>query len=95
MYEKEAVLAELEPLFKEAAKKDLWFYHKSGLWMSALELKELHKQNFYIRPASEWTLRPPSEFIQELQEEVYELEYRIHKIKNRIRKGREEYNEGI
>lgn len=95
MCEKEAVLAELEPLFKEAAEKDLWFYHQSGLWMSILELKELHKQNFYIRPASEWKLRCPSEFIQELQEEVYELESRNQKTKNRIRKGRENYNEGV
>ena len=95
MYEKEAILAELEPLFKEAAEKDLWFYHQSGLWMSTLELKELHKQNFYIRPASEWTLRSPSEFIQELQEEVYELEGRIQKIKNRIQKGRGDHNEGV
>lgn len=79
MYEKEAILAELEPLFKEAAEKDFWFYHQSGLWMSILELKELHKQNFYIRPTSEWKLRCPSEFIQELQEEVYELESRIQK----------------
>lgn len=76
---KDDITPGMEPLFKEAREKGLWFYSQyQGLWFSPDQLEELlvHQKRFRWGPVN-WMLRDPQEAIDELKRQVCALENQI------------------
>ncbi len=67
----QAILLSLEPLFKEAEEKELWFFHESSevgeIWCSPeyLRLKQSHGE--YIWAPEHWELRSPLGYLNSLR----------------------------
>lgn len=70
MSDKELILQSLEPLFKEAEEKGLWFrsYYQS-VEFTPKELKAQHAQGCYIWGARSWKLFDPKELLRDPEKE--------------------------
>lgn len=87
---KQNILEQLEPLFKEAEEKKLWFYSRyQSMWFSPEELRDHHEHGTFIWGPRNWKLRDPEERLNELYEErkiinrsIRKLEKDIQKLKN-------------
>ena len=79
------ILSSLEPMFKEADEKGLWFFCQyQSMWLSPNELKEWHQKGKFIWGEPNWQLKNPIELIAELEEEIKNKQKRILEIKERI-----------
>ncbi len=69
--EKQAILLSLEPLFKEAEEKGLWFFHESNeageVWYSPEGLRLEQSRGEYIWAPEHWELRNPVGYMNSLR----------------------------
>lgn len=69
--EKQAILLSLEPLFKEAEEKELWFFHESNesgeIWCSPQYLRLKQSQGEYVWAPEHWELRSPLGYLRSLR----------------------------
>jgi hypothetical protein len=87
---KEKILKSLEPMFKEAEEKGLWFNSKyQDLWYSPSELKEKQSEGRFIWGKENWELRNPKELIKEHERAIEYRNKEISNICDRISKERE------
>ena len=81
------IIAELQPLFKEAEEKGLWFYcNYQNLWFSPEELRELHNNGKFIWGLPNWMLRNPNEKLTALRKNCANAEKEYEDFKNRLTK---------
>jgi hypothetical protein len=85
--QKQAVIAQMEPMFKEAEEKGLWFYTDyQGLWFSPSQLRNSMDKESFCWPPANWRLRNPLEFIQEklslIEKAKQSIEHVITEIQN-------------
>ncbi len=84
------ILKSLEPMFKEAEEKGLWFFTDNmgtgPLWFSPRELRERHKNGVFIWGIVNWRLRYPLQHLQELQENIDYANNEYHKFMDRLAK---------
>jgi hypothetical protein len=82
------ILAGLEPLFKEAEERKLWFYaNYQQMWYSPTELKAQHAKGYLIWGAVNWQLRNPYELMNELDAQIRGTEQRKKDLYKRIEQG--------
>jgi hypothetical protein len=87
---KEKILKNLEPMFKEAEEKGLWFRSRyQDLWFSPSELKEKHSEGRFIWGKENWELRNPKELIKCHEVAIKSHNNEISNICDRISKERE------
>ena len=69
--EKQAILLSLEPLFKEAEEKALWFFHESDevgeIWCSPEYLRHKQAEGLYVWAPEHWELRSPLGYLKTLR----------------------------
>ncbi len=69
--EMQAILLSLEPMFKEAEEKQLWFFHESNeageVWCSPEYLRLKQSQGEYIWAPEHWELRSPLGYLKSLR----------------------------
>lgn len=71
---KTAILADLQPLFKEAEEKGLWFYGAyHDIWFTPDELRKKHAEGKFLWGAVNWKLRHPSERKTEIDRQIENL----------------------
>ena len=84
------ILKSLEPMFKEAEEKGLWFFTDNmgtgPLWFSPRELRERHKNGVFIWGIVNWRLRYPLQHLQELQKDIDYANNEYHKFMDRLAK---------
>lgn len=91
---KEQILASLDPLFKEAEEKGLWFYcDYQQLWLSPKELKKHHKDGIFIWGAMNWQLRDPNDLLILAEEKIRKAKDNLDDVKNRIAENQKKYIE--
>lgn len=82
-----AILAGLEPMFKEAEAKGLWFYCSyQGMWFSPVELRAEHANGKFIWSDVNWRLRSPEEGLRELEDEAARAQVAVVKFSDRMQK---------
>lgn len=83
--QKEKILEELEPLFKEAEEKGLWFWvNYQDLWFSPSELRRNHEMDRYVWGKINWVLRNPHEKILILENTIQQIQQEIRSVRQRI-----------
>lgn len=69
--EKQAILLSLEPLFKQAEEKGLWFFHESSeageVWYSPEGLRLEQSRGEYVWAPEHWELRSPVGYMNSLR----------------------------
>ena len=69
--EMQAILLSLEPLFKEAEEKELWFFHESNeageIWCSPEYLRMKQSEGEYVWAPEHWELRSPLGYLKSLR----------------------------
>ena len=72
--EMQAILLSLEPMFKEAEEKELWFFHESHeageIWCSPEYLRFKQSQGEYVWAPEHWELRSPLGYMKILRTQV-------------------------
>jgi len=69
--EREKIIEGLQPLFKEAEKKGLWFHcHYQDLLFSPAELRQAQSEGRFLWGAVNWTLVKPEERLDALEKAV-------------------------
>ena len=67
----QAIHLSLEPLFKEAEEKELWFFHESNevgeIWFSPEYLRLKQSQGEYVWAPEHWELRSPLGYLNNLR----------------------------
>jgi len=67
----QAILLSLEPLFKEAEEKELWFFHESNeageIWCSPEHLRLKQFEGEYVWAPEHWELRSPLGYLKSLR----------------------------
>jgi hypothetical protein len=78
-------LTELEPLFRQAERENLWFWtvYKDS-WFSPADLRSKHKQGAFIWGAINWRLRNPVERLEELREQRVVIDAEIEQFQRRL-----------
>lgn len=85
MSDKDVVLAELEPLFKEAEEKHLWFHCEyQDLWYSPAELREHHKGGAFIWGRQNWELKEPMIHLRALKLVVASAQKNVDDFRKRM-----------
>jgi hypothetical protein len=85
MTEKQKVFTELEPMFKEAREKGLWFYCSfEDLWFSPDELKSEQKNGNFIWGVCNWELRNPKEHVACLENRIRSAERELLDFQSRL-----------
>lgn len=80
-----AILKSLEPLFREARAKGLWFYCTyQQLWFSPDELAKEHAKGTFIWGPVNWMLRNPKELLTQLEGEIRAAQERYEYAKARV-----------
>ena len=76
MTEEQMTLDSLQPLFERAEREGLWFNCSyQDLWFSPNELRELHKKSRFVWGAKNWSLRDPSERLNQLKNKERRLQH--------------------
>jgi hypothetical protein len=89
---KEKILKNLEPMFKEAKEKGLWFYcNYQDLWFSPSELRKAQSEGRFIWGEKNWRLRNPEELIKLHKSAVKNHNKEIELVRKRI-SGEKELN---
>jgi len=84
----DAILESLEPMFKEAKEKGLWFYLDDiDEWVAPDELRKNIMGGKFIWVPSNWILRDPREHIKLLEARIISINNQIEKFKERIIKS--------
>jgi len=69
--EKQAILMSLEPMFKEAEERELWFFHESNesgeVWCSPQYLRLKQSQGEFVWAPEHWELRSPLGYLKSLR----------------------------
>jgi hypothetical protein len=86
MDEKTAVLKSLEPLFKEARERGLWFHcGYQDLWFPPDELEKVQtEEGRFIWGAVNWTLRHPNERKEQLRREAEAAASRLKSFESMV-----------
>ncbi len=67
----QAIQPSLEPLFKEAEEKELWFFHESNevgeIWFSPEYLRHKQSEGEYVWAPEHWELRSPLGYLNSLR----------------------------
>jgi hypothetical protein len=67
----QAIHLSLEPLFKEAEEKELWFFHESNevgeIWFSPEYLRHKQSEGEYVWAPEHWELRNPLGYLNKLR----------------------------
>jgi hypothetical protein len=67
----QAIHLSLEPLFKEAEEKELWFFHESNevgeIWFSPEYLRHKQSEGEYVWAPEHWELRSPLGYLNSLR----------------------------
>jgi len=64
MSKRKEILDSLEPMYKEAEEKGLWFHCSyQDLWFSPSELRKAQSKGRFIWGKKNWKLRTPEELI--------------------------------
>ena len=70
----QAILMSLEPMIKEAEKKELWFFHESAevgeIWCSPEYLRLKNAQGEYVWAPEHWELRSPLGYLNSLRAQL-------------------------
>lgn len=81
-----SILASLEPMFKEAEDRKLWFHSSyQDIWLSPKELREQHAQGRLIWGPVNWRLRDPQEYLKQLHGKIVATEREIANFKERMK----------
>jgi len=83
-----AILESLEPMFKEADEKRLWFYlEREGSWFTPDELRKCHIEERFIWGPPNWILRDPMDEVKLLECRKRNIENQLETFKIRIQKS--------
>jgi hypothetical protein len=79
------ILASLEPLFKEAEEKKLWFHcNYQDMWFSPKELRAAHAEGRLIWGPVNWRLRDPYARLWQIADEVKKLTAEAFELGKRV-----------
>jgi len=82
------VLDGLEPMFKEAEEKGLWFYcFYQAMWFSPTELREEQANGKFRWGAVNWKLRNPQDELKSLDKKIDDEIKRRDAFLHRIQMG--------
>ena len=82
---KEEILLSLEPLFKEAAEKGLWFRCSyQDLIFSPAELRKAQQEDRFLWGDSNWRLFDPAEHLVVLESNIEEAKRELERFKVRL-----------
>lgn len=79
------ILESLEPLFREALAKKLWFHSSyQDLWFSPAELRRMHAEGRFVWGPVNWKLRAPSEYLERTLNDVRSAQAAVVTVQQRI-----------
>ena len=82
----------LAPLFEQADREGLWFFHgglSGPLWFSPAELRQQHEQRRFLWGAENWTLRSPDEYLEEYRRRLQTAENQYERARAWVARARE------
>ena len=86
--EKQAILLSLEPLFREAEEKDLWFFHESNeageIWCSPEYLRLKQSQGEFVWAPEHWELRSPLGYLRTLRTQAEGIVKEFNSLASRL-----------
>lgn len=84
----QAIQLSLEPLFKEAEEKELWFFHESGeageIWCSPEYLRHKQSKGEYVWAPEHWELRSPLGYLNSLRAQADGLVKEFNGLASRL-----------
>ena len=84
----QAILLSLEPLFKEAEEKELWFFHESGeageIWCSPEYLRHKQSEGELVWAPEHWELRSPLGYLNSLRAQADGLVKEFNGLASRL-----------
>jgi 3-mercaptopyruvate sulfurtransferase SseA len=84
------ILDSLEPLFKEAEEKGLWFFcGYQGLWFKPSDLKQLQKEGRFIWGKTNWSLLDPNERTKLLKKNIENAMEELKDWKQQLKASRQ------
>lgn len=85
--ERDAILAELEPLLQSAEANGKWLHCAyQNLWFTPSELRANHREDRFVWGAVNWTLRDPAEYEFEEVRAFLDARHRYRKALERLGK---------
>lgn len=79
------ILADLDPLFREAHQTGKWFHcNYQDLWFSPEELAKHHENGQFIWGAVNWQLRDPMEMLEAAEKRARDARAEVDRIRERI-----------
>jgi hypothetical protein len=86
--EKQAILLSLEPLFREAEEKELWFFHESNesgeIWCSPEYLRLKQSQGEFVWAPEHWELRSPLGYLRTLRTQAEGIVKEFNTLASRL-----------
>jgi len=86
--EKQAILLSLEPLFREAEEKELWFFHESNeageIWCSPEYLRLKQSQGEFVWAPEHWELRSPLGYLRTLRTQAEGIVKEFNSLASRL-----------
>lgn len=86
--EKQAILLSLEPLYKEAEEKELWFFHESNesgeIWCSPQYLRLQQSNGEYVWAPEHWELRSPLGYLRSLRAQAEGVVKEFNSLASRL-----------
>jgi hypothetical protein len=84
----QAIRLSLEPLFKEAEEKELWFFHESGeageIWCSPEYLRHKQSEGELVWAPEHWELRSPLGYLNSLRAQADGLVKEFNGLASRL-----------
>ncbi len=84
----QAILLSLEPLFKEAEEKELWFFHESGeageIWCSPEYLRHKQSEGELVWAPEHWELRSPLGYLNSLRAQAESVVKEFNGLASRL-----------
>ena len=84
----QAILLSLEPLFKEAEEKELWFFHESAevgeIWCSPEFLRLKNSQGELVWAPEHWELRSPLGYLNSLRAQAEGTVKEFNRLASRL-----------
>ena len=88
----QAIQLSLEPLFKEAEEKGLWFFHESSevgeIWYSPEGLRLKQSQGEYVWAPEHWELRSPIGYMKSLRAQAENIVDEFNSLSKRFGHGK-------
>jgi hypothetical protein len=90
--ERQAILLSLEPLFKQAEEKELWFFHESNeageVWCSPQYLRLKQSQGEFVWAPEHWELRSPLGYLKSLHAQAEGIVKEFNDLASRLGQGK-------